>query len=192
MLSPPDRRTLSQRRNSDRPVPLESGLPCLTPATPRRVNSISCVLSSLDRIDGCTAPGEHTSAGRRQLPTLLQMQTAADVLRQSLPLLPGDQRCWSGGIRTGRLPGGAGSIARYRRLRAYSDHRQRELRSAADVKRPVDMTQVHLHGGFGHMQFAGDFLVVQALRYEPGDFSFARRQGARNLWAPFRHLQIVQ
>jgi hypothetical protein len=40
-------------------------------------------------------------------------------------------------------------------LRAFSDRRQRQLRSAAKAKLLVDMTQVHLHGAFGQMEFAG-------------------------------------
>ena len=38
--------------------------------------------------------------------------------------------------------------------------RQRQLRSAVEVKLSVDVMQVHLHGAFAQMELAGDFLVA--------------------------------
>jgi hypothetical protein len=68
----------------------------------------------------------------------------------------------------------------------------RQLRSAAKLKFLVDVMQVHLHRSFGQMKFVGDLLVVQTLRCELGDISFAWRQATRNLGRPFRNRELAQ
>jgi len=74
--------------------------------------------------------------------------------------------------RKGRQKHEEAEPTRFRRG-VYSDRRQRQLRSAADAKFLVDMMQVHLHGAFRQIEFAGDFLVAETSRYKVGDFSFA-------------------
>ena len=76
---------------------------------------------------------------------------------------PADEPCRSG----------EPACAPYPHRRACSDRRQRQLRSAAEAKLLVDMMQAHLHGAFGQMELAGDFLVAQTSRYKVGDFSVA-------------------
>src|SRR5438445_11443560 len=125
--------------------------------------------------DRCTPNDIGTTRARRTAGRCRPPVNAdsADALRmrlnQGLRSVSGDKPC-GGGVRLARR---AGFIARYRHSRERSGHRKRQLRSAAKAKLVVDMMQMHLHGAFGQMEFAGDFLVAQASRYETGDIAFA-------------------
>src|SRR5262249_52736086 len=100
------------------------------------------------------------------------MPTGAGTLNQILRSIPGENNWGYSNLRTGRLDRDA-ACARCCQLRLSPRQPQRQLRSAAEVKLAVDMMQVHLHGAFGHMEFAADFLVAQTLRYVAGNISFA-------------------
>jgi hypothetical protein len=112
---------------------------------------------------------------RPPVAVLQRMPAGADALSQVLRFALGDDPYRGGAIQIGWLPRGDGFIARYRHLRACPGDRQRQLHSAPNAKLFVDMMQAHLHGAFGQMELAGDFLVAQATDYKLRDVAFAWR-----------------
>ena len=86
--------------------------------------------------------------------------------------MPSNGAYHAGGTSPVWLERGVNVIARRRHSPTCTGHRQRQLRSAADMQLLVDMMQMHLHGAFGYAEFAGDLLVVQAPRYKARDVSF--------------------